>query len=191
MDSMLSTREAADLLGLHGITDGAARPWSRGMGRRVLATGVAGDPVRAAGTHWFDADRVADLLARPPVDLAGLAAPADAAFLLLRAGAHTRPDEGVTVSNAGLVAAAEIHIWLARLGVLPVVVTTCGFVVSGAEATGAVRLGPTRIRLDLRPAGAWFTSFERRRIHTTAGNHWQLRYPGCDSPTSSGWLGSR
>ena len=175
MGTMLSAREATDVLAGRGLHDGRGRPWSRGMGRRVLASGLAGEPIRTAGRTWFDADRVADLADWRDADLGLLESPCSDAFLLLRGRPDAGPLDWAELGNAGLVAAAELSIALRRHGYLPCVVTTCGYVVGGADVTSLRRETPSTIRLELRPAGRWFSAFHRSVLHTTAGNHWQLR----------------
>ena len=190
MGPMLSAREAAEVLASRGLADGRTRRWARGMGRRVLASGLAGEPVRSAGTTWYDAHRITELAGWRAADLTSLPPPCDDALLVLRGRPDATPRDWSLLSNAGLVAAAEMSIVLRRLGVLPVVVTTCGYVVGGAEVTAVRRETKATLRLELRPSGDWFSAFHRCVLHTSAGNHWQLRYPRISRPGSSGWLGS-
>lgn len=166
MTEWVSERGAAEILGRAGL--------SRTMVRRVLATGLAGEPLRTSAATLYDASRVRSIAARPPVDRDHLPPPCDRALLEVRVAPGSSPDERVLIANAGAVVRVHLRMLVAQYGFLPLVHTCCGFVLGGAEVTDALALPATHTYLQVRPAGGWFTSFSDRRLQSGAGNAWRL-----------------
>lgn len=170
MTEWVSGRGAAEILGAAGI--------SRTMTCRILAAGLAGDAIRTASATLYDASRVRDLLERPPVDVDHLPAPCDRALLEIRVPPDSTSESRTRIGNASPILRMQLRVLAERHGFLPTVFSCCGFVLGGSEVTGALALPDSHCRLQVRPPGAWFESFEGRRLHSTAGNPWRLWVQG-------------
>lgn len=166
MADWVSARGAAEILAGDGF--------SRAMSRRLLATGLAGDPVRTSSATLYDAARVRDLLDRPSVDVDRLPSPCDRVMLESRVAADSTADDWARIGNAGAVVRVHLQLLVERHGLVPAVHTCCGFVLGGSDVVGALGLPDNHAYLQVRPPGAWFESFAGRRLHSTAGNPWRL-----------------
>ena len=159
----LSGRRAGELMECGGI--------GRSMARRILDAGLAGEPERVGRTLMYEAERIAGLLLRPDVDHDALPPPADQVLLRRRV---QRRDPWGTLTNCGVMAALQIRYAAERHGFVPMVVTCCGFVVGGAEVTGARSTHLTTVSLAMGPAGGWFEAFRDRQFYSPPGNSWSL-----------------
>lgn len=166
MTEWVSERGAAEILARDAL--------SRTMSRRVLASGLAGQPVRTSAVSLYDATRVRSLLERPFVDVGRLPHPCGRALLDVRVAATADPADWVRIGNAGAVVRVHLRLLAEQHGFVPTVYTCCGFVLGGGEVTGALALPGTRSLLQVGQPGDWFSSFAGRRLQSGAGNPWRL-----------------
>ncbi|HEU4811196.1 MAG TPA: hypothetical protein VFT00_03550 [Nocardioides sp.] len=167
MTEWVSGRGAAEILGAAGI--------SRTMSCRILAAGLAGEPLRTSSATLYDASRVRGLLERRSVDVDHLPPPSDRALLEIRVPPGSTSESWTRIGNAGAIVRVQLRVLAQRHGFLPTVVTCCGFVLGGLEVTGALPLNQASTsKLETQPPGEWFTAFTGRRLHSTAGNPWRL-----------------
>ena len=189
--TLVSSREAEDALGTLGI--------SRRSARLVLASGLAGQPLRTRGALLYDATRVRDLVAAPEVERA-LQRVRWPGLLVVRLGAATPLD--LAASQAAQFAAVagpwQLSPWLrARLGLAvrqhgraAFVATVGTFVALGADIVGTHVRGATTgggpdvgsseqepdragAMLELSPPSDWFDGFRGRRLPTGGGGPWR------------------
>lgn len=171
---LVTARGAARLLAEIGI--------GRGPARRILAAGLAGEPVTTSSALLYDSDLVAELLRRPSLDPAMLSHPADQAVLDLRAQTWDQTQDRVELPNAGCFTVVRLTELLARVGRLPLVPSCHSFVLGGADVTGVTARSATTAELRVEPAGGWFAAFEGRRVYTPPGNCWHLWTAEMDEP---------
>jgi hypothetical protein len=170
----VSRREAARILADEA---GLARP----RADRVLTSGLAGEPVRTAAAHLFDADRVRGLARRPVVDGMELGARfAGGVFVArrdldLRAGEDERRAQVASGWDFSLWVALMLDILVRESGWVPLVATTCGFVTVGGDIVGVAREPTTRAgTLTVRRPGAWFEPLRAARVATGPGAPWWM-----------------
>lgn len=164
---------------------------SREMARRVLVAGLAVRPQRGAGALLYEEAAVRALLDWP---VRGTAVPGFPRVLLVRLGA-TAPDqlEALTWAASALTR-AELRMAVAETGRVPLVATTSGFVVRGADIT-AVHAISGGMALELSAPGSWFGAVERHRIPTPGGSRW-MWWPPADAtprrrrPQETRWCGA-
>ena len=197
----VSEREAIGMLRTAGLT-------KRGAGR-LLALGLAGDPVRigtrrgGCAVTLFDVNRVRSLLARPTITDDEVAAWCPGGLFVSRRelpAALPWPEQMEALADGW-----ALSIWTGvRLGhrvreqPLPFVATVAGFVVAGADLVDVRwhdaspddrRSGHgIRHRLVLADPGPWFERFRDRRLLTGPGRPWHLREP---APTERPTMGPR
>lgn len=168
---LISARQAAALLAEAGL--------SRSQSRRLLATGIAGLPVRTTSTHLYEGSRIRALVAWPPVDVFSMPSPSDRALLEVRGGAV----EGcattglLRLSHLGAAVRAQLREAASRYGCVPVVVTSSSFVVAAYEATEVYPERGGWGSLQVRRAGSWAEAFREHRLYSPAGNQWLLWTP--------------
>ena len=166
----ISTRQAATLLAGAGL--------SRSQSRRLLATGIAGRPLRTTSTHLYDAHRIRTLVAWPSVDGFSLPAPSDRALLEVRGAVEDCEATGLlSLCHLGVGARVQLRAAVSRYGCVPVVITSSSFVVATYEATEVFSEPDGDGLLRVRPAGPWAEAFREHRLYSPAGNQWMLRLP--------------
>ena len=152
------------------------------MGRRILATGLAGQGIRTTSSVLYDAERVRELLTRPSLRSPALPPACERALLEQRLPPGSDPSTWDVLSNAGIRSLIVLLAVLRRDGFIPLVRSSCGFVVGGGEVVGA-RLESTRsIVLEVRPPGTWFEAFDGCRIPSPPGHNWTLGAEGITPP---------
>lgn len=162
---LMSQREAARLLAAAGI--------GRSRANRVLRCGLAGEPITVPGALLYESELVEELAAREHVDEEELGSVCPDGILVVRR------DVNVGKSRAHQLAAISCGFpmawWKAllfadrieRTGPVPLVATTCGFVVLGAEVVG-IEDDPA----PLDNPGPWFQVLHERRLRTGSGRPW-------------------
>ena len=171
----------------------------RESARRALLSGVAGQAVRTRGATLYDADAIDALVDHArvtitPEDAPGVCrrgvfvgrlgprrpTPQDDWRSWRGADASAPLREQLDAASAwwrlALMTRILIGILVEQDGYVPFLGTVASFVLVGGEITDA-RAGPASAgdratRLELRPAGRWFATFERRRISGPAGGPW-------------------
>lgn len=168
---LVSARQAALVLIDAGL--------SRSQARRLLATGVAGQPLRTPAADLFDAERVRVLRTWPSVDETALPSPADRALLEVRgtAAAGCATTGFFDLAHLNWVVRIQLGEAVSRYGFVPVVVTSSSFVVATWEATTFHPAEGGRGRVTVRPAGSWAEAFRQRRLYSPPGNQWLLWTP--------------
>lgn len=192
---MLSGRGAAARLAEVGV--------ARRHARRLLDLGFAGRPTKTGREHWFDAERLEDLVRWPRVVARDLRAAFPAGLLVARRdvpfdgpwseqAAHLR--DGWRIGLPAVI--GDLRGPLEATGRLPLVATVAGFVAAGAEVTGcradsdqypgpgrhrggAHRGGPNtpplRWSFELEPPGEWFQQIAGHQLPNPRGPHlWVL-----------------
>lgn len=147
----------------------------RSHARRLLGSGLAGEPVRLPSATLYDAVRVDDLATRRVLEEAEVDATCPQGLFIGRG----LLEPGVPparrlreVSERWNLQAYE-RVWL-RLridehGFLPFVHTVSGFVALGADVVDLRTAEPGRRVLELREPGAWFDALRHRRLVTGPG----------------------
>lgn len=149
---------------------------SRTSAKRVLAAGLAGEPVRAGGALWYDEDRVRALAERRGLPRLRILELCPEGLVVIRSTvlSVTRPRaeqlacidipwDGVALwTRAGIGAALPERSY-------PVVGTVCGFVVVGADLTGFRRDEAGVLRTVLDDPGPWFDGLRDRLLPTSQG----------------------
>lgn len=147
---------------------------------RVLAAGLAGEPVRTSSSLLFDEAAVRELAARPVVpDVEVEVACPTGLFIARRDVPVNQPGPAQREAlQRGWAFSAWTTLWLRMAvvdhGSLPLVATVGGFVTTGADLLDAVP-GPGGYVLDLREPGAWFESLRGRRLLSGRGREWAVR----------------
>lgn len=146
---------------------------------RVLATGLAGEPLVTPAPHLYDDGAVARLLLRRELDDREVREACPQGLLVARRAAVT-----IEQLADGWGIAGVMTIWIEarvrRRGFVPLVATVGGFVTRGAEIVGATTVDgaePTRpwSSLTLRaPTGVWSDRFRDARSATGTGRPWSL-----------------
>jgi hypothetical protein len=177
---LVSQREASRLLERAGLT--------RNRSRRLLASGMAGEPVATAGALLYEAERISELAARPVVSEERLMGACPGVLFVAR---RDLPLSAPCVEPLAVLAggwpissatALYLDLWIERHGYVPLVATICGFVAAGAEIVGVTSdpdgtptfRDPLIARFDLRGAGDWFDVFEHHRLDTGPGRAWSI-----------------
>lgn len=164
MTEWVSARGAAEIL--------SELPAARSMARRILATGLAGEPVVTAGATLYDVARVRALLGRPFIEAAP--PPCDRVLLEVRVRPGVPGDEAKTLTGTSPILRAHLRILVEQHVFVPMVVTCSGFVLAGAEVVDALAIDRASTHLVTRSAGSWFAAFDGRRMSTGPGNAWRL-----------------
>ena len=158
---LISGRKAADLLAWAGLGERQARA--------VLASGLAGDPIRAGGRLLYDADRIRGLADAAVVTRDDLAAACPDGLFVSRG----RDLAGVPWAFSPWTAVWVRH-RIVTTGHLAAVTTVGSFVVGWAEIVD-LRRGPAGYNLVIRSAcGAWPGTFADARLITGPGRPWVL-----------------
>lgn len=160
----LSTRRATQELVAAGHT--------QRMARRLLAAGLAGDPVRSASDVAYDAERVIALALRDEVtrEEVDRACPSGL-FVARRLGDVAGP------WDFSYPWAAYLRTTIGSSGPFPLVVAISSVVVRGADI---VEVRPSReghYTMGLADPGPWFAVFRDRRCPTGPGRPWALHLP--------------
>jgi hypothetical protein len=174
-DDWLSQREAVLVLyEAAGVTKRQAM--------RLLASGLAGPVLRLPGVHLFEAARVAELVGREMVQDSTLDQLCPHGLFVAR----REVDPGVPhdQQRAALSdgwgyspwTALWVNVRIERHGPYPLLATTAGYVVAGADIEKAYLGG----RLGLTAPGPWFAALAGRRVPTGPGRTWWIR--GLDRP---------
>jgi len=167
----VTARQAAELLGHAGL--------SRSAARRLLATGVAGEPVPIAGARLYERAVIEALVRRRRIAPEPEELPELCRQGVMVARTAARPDP-LEAARGPLRMSLSTRFVLAHLidaqGALPLVVTVSSFVLAGAEVVGGQSApgGMNRMVLDLQPAGEWFDTFRDRVFRTPPGNPWLM-----------------
>ena len=154
----------------------AAGVGSRGA-RRVLESGLAGEPVRTRAAVLYDVARVQALAERPTLGLWDLVDRCPGGFFMARRPMDVRlsPAEQLGDLSHGW---GEVSRWrwvamahqVRRQGSIPLIVTVSGFVVLGADIVGLRGFS----ELVLGPAGTWFDAVAGSRVPMGPGRPWVL-----------------
>lgn len=159
----MSGRETAALLGL-----------GRDTTARVLASGLAGEPVVTSTAKLFERSRVEELRVRPEVTVAHVRRACPEGILVGRLDPRRTGPEGPW--RAAWVGQAMIRILAQSLGRFPLVVTVGSFVLSCHDIVGCSATNPPGagkggyMQLDLREPGDWSRHFEERLLVTPPGH---------------------
>ena len=97
-----------------------------------------------------------------------------ATVLMQRVASGSDPGRWSVLTPVGLGSHIGLRLPLLLDGVLPLVRTTCGFVIEGHEVTGTRQQQPLSVELVTRPAGAWFDEFREQRVVSPPGHRWYL-----------------
>ncbi len=166
---LISAREAAEVLEPIGL--------GRRHADRVLASGLAGEPVRTRSAVLYEAERVRDLAGRRTVGYRELMDRCRAGFFVARRDVDVRltREEQLARLRGGW---GEVSPWawlgvrlqIERQGSLPFLATVSGFVVLGADIIGL----HSQSELVLGPAGGWYDEVAGCRFPTGPGRPWVL-----------------
>jgi hypothetical protein len=165
----MSSRDARAVLATIGVS-------SRGA-RRVLGSGLAGEPVRTRSAVLYDEERVQALVERPTLGFPDLVDHCPEGVFVARRQVDarlTRAEQLVHLSGGW--GAVSTWRWVAMAhqirqhGSLPFVATVSGFVVLGADVKGLLGFS----ELVLGPSGPWFDAVADCRIPTGPGRPWVL-----------------
>ncbi|WP_460852215.1 prephenate dehydrogenase [Nocardioides montaniterrae] len=165
--ALISTREAAGLLGQLGLS------WS--ASQHLLATGIAGHPVRTGASNLYDSERVGALLSRPALTAGDLQEIFPAGCLVGRVPRGTVVDVTAGWQAAATVMAGPWPLeWRHEMGIdlrqrrdepLGMLLTVSGVVTASGSVTGVRHVdGTDRARLDLRPPGPWASDVRGRLL---------------------------
>lgn len=175
---LVTGREATRRLQAIGVSERSAR--------RVLAAGLAGDPVVTPAAHLYDADTVDRLAARPHLSWPELREACPHGLFVARRAGDVEDLAGDWPISPWVT--SWMSILVDRHGSVPLVGAVAGFVTVGADivrvgfAPGWTSLHPL-VRLTLAPAGAWFERFRERQLITGPGPTWVLlNVAGRDAP---------
>lgn len=187
MPKLVSTREALAVLRSAGVGAHAAQ--------RVLATGLAGEPVRTRSVRLHEEPRVRELARRPVLPGRTIADHCPRGLFVARRdlppGLTKEARERRAAAGWGDISpwvALRLQLEIERVGPRPFVACTGGFVTFGAEIT-QVRAGDgADPSFDLTVPGPWFGVFEGARLQTGPGRPWVIHPPtlGAADPPSRG-----
>lgn len=175
MAPLVSSREALSVLRAAGVGARSAE--------RVLATGLAGEPVRTRSALLYDEERVRRLAERPVLPGRALAEHCPQGLFVARRdlppGLTRQDQERCFAAGWGGVSVwvvLRLQLEIARVGPRPFVACTGGFVTFGAEIT---RVGGDRgsVTFELSAPGPWFGAFEGSRLRTGPGRPWVIHEP--------------
>ena len=163
---------------------------SRDHARRVLAAGLAGEPVRYAGHLGYSADAVTALAAQEPISAVELDRLSPFIARLGRSRVLTTDqtwDEQAAIVAENWYVPSITGVWL-RLHTplpdkrIPLVATIANLVAFGAEVTGFHHLDTTGVAVrsrrerpltwHLAPPGDWFRSLQRGWLPLPPGPAW-------------------
>lgn len=167
---LVSARRAAEILELAGF--------GRSMAQRVLSTGLAGDPVRSRNATLYSEERVWDLVETPYVDEVAVSTDGTEVVLMQRVPPGSPASSWDRLHPVGLGSLVGLRLPLLHGGVLPLVRTSCGYVLEGLDLVDTTADGRRAITLTTRPPGAWFAHFAGRRVVSRPGHHWYLWHVG-------------
>lgn len=169
---LISTRDAARMLAPLGI--------NRAMVTRVLATGLAGEPVRAGRTSYWErasveALREQETLDKPTLDDLFSWGP----FVARRdIDLHLPAERRLDQLADGWGFSRGTRLWLRagifQRGTFPLVATTGGFITVGADIVDALPTEDRSTHLELRPPGPWFVDVAGKRLPTGPGRQWAI-----------------
>jgi len=169
---LISQREAARILSEVGP--------SRRLAEKVLASGLAGTPVRTSSALLFDRSRVEALAAWPTIhpEEQQLVCP-HGLFVARRLVDVTQPFEvqyDTATTNWDLSPYTRVYLRarVAEHGPMPFVAATCGWVTTAAEITTVLVAPNGRARFVVDPPGPWFDAFREHRVPTVPGRSWQI-----------------
>lgn len=167
---LVSGRQACEVLREVGVGANAARA--------LLASGIAGTPLRTRNVHLFDATLVHAVAQRPTVPWRTVQESCPAGIFIARRQVDlTTPYEEQLESLAGGWEGISPWTWIpishriSQAGSLPFVATVAGFVAFGAEIVGR----QTRGRMLLRRPGDWYGRLAGQRLPTGSGRPWVVR----------------
>jgi hypothetical protein len=171
----ISARQARALLIREGVS-----AWSA---QRVLASGLAGEPVRLASTNssrssvLYEEDRVTELVQRPSMHWPELDQHCPAGYFVSRRSfPATAPRADQLAALSGGWSGVCMWTWIVMsiqidsCGYLPFVATVGGLVVLGADIVKARGLS----ELVLAPPGPWFDAVAGHWLPTGPGRPWVL-----------------
>ena len=170
---LISQREAARILTEVGP--------SRRLAEKVLATGLAGTPLRSTASLLYDRSRVEALAAWPTTHREeqqrvcphGL-------FVARRLVDVTQPlevqyDTATTNWDLSPYTRVRLRARVAEHGPMPFIAATCGWVTTAAEITAVLVARNGRAVFTLDQPGAWADAFREHRVPTLPGRSWQIR----------------
>jgi hypothetical protein len=167
---LISQRGAAELLADSGV--------ARRQARQVLAAGLAGPPVRAAGALLYERDRVRELARRPRAS----AALVDEAcpWGLFVARRFVDVTQAVAVQREAASDGWDFSIWtsvwlrfhIQQEGFMPFVVTVGSFVALGADLRECRTSRAGGFRVALEEPGPWFAALRGHRVALGPGRPW-------------------
>ena len=171
---LVSARQAAEVLRGCGL--------ARRHANRVLASGLAGDPVVTPAATFYDEERVHELASRSVVDPREILPACPWGLLIGRRSVDVRLDRQDQLDSVrddwslGWLLTSQLRIRIRQHGHQPLVVTVAGHVALGADIVGiGERLGESGEHvavMDLRDPGSWFEAFRDRRLPTGPGRPW-------------------
>ncbi len=172
-DHLLSERAACERLRGVGL--------GRRHGQRVLASGLAGAPIRLPSAVLYPAHRVDQLLTWRPLDGDELDAACPGGVFIGRRALDPTVPAACRIDEAGEGWSLDLfsRVWILHRvdqhGSLPFVVTVGGFVALGADIVGLRTTAQRQPALELREPGAWFGALQQRRLVTGAGPTYLIR----------------
>lgn len=186
---LISEREAARRLAAHGTSLSASQ--------HLLATGIAGRPVRTHVATLYDGDRVDELVARPHVRADEFVGAFPVGVVIARLSRARGFDvaapwtERVEVmagpwrltANNGLALAITVN----RAPGYPLLLSVAGHVVDGARIVGLRDADGAGARFELEPPGEWLSPINGRRLRGHRGP--QLELVGWTPSAASGHTG--
>jgi hypothetical protein len=181
---LLSQRRAAALF--------AAISVPRRHARRVLESGLAGDPVVTPSALLYDRAVVQQLVERPLVRADRVDELCPHGLFVARREINVRSsrDDQVAVLEPGWTFSGFTALWLdlliSRRGPLPFVATIAGFVVFGGVIEALRSDGSHHARLRLGMPGEWFDEMADGQLVTGPGREWSIRgWSASTRPTDS------
>jgi hypothetical protein len=171
---LISERQATSILSRVGV--------ARRQGRRILAAGLAGEPLVTSAAKLYDGRAVDRLTEWPLVDHDDVDQICPRGYFIARRdGEHTLAALADGWDIAWL-ATTWLQIIVERDGPLPLIATVAGFVVRGADIEDVDFGVGGRATFRLTEAGSWFEHLRGRRFSTGPGRDCVVRLPGV-SPT--------
>jgi hypothetical protein len=165
----IGARAARELLTRPGVSS-----WSA---ERVLASGIAGEPIRTGHAVLYEEARVNELAARPSSQWPEVDQRCPAGIFVSRRdfpATGSRTDQMAALSGGWSGVCPWVWVAMAvriqRNGYLPFVATVGGLVVVGADIVEARGLS----ELVLAPPGPWFEVLDQHWFPTGRGRPWVL-----------------
>jgi hypothetical protein len=166
---VIGARRARQLLTRRGVSE-----WSA---RKVLESGLAGEPIRSGSAVLYDEARVTELAQRPSVQWPEFYARCPAGVFVSRRdfdAAGSRTEQLATLSEGWSAvcpwAWVGMSLRLEMVGYFPFVATVGGLVVLGADIVETRGFS----RLVLAPPGDWFEAAAGHWMPTGRGRRWFL-----------------